>query len=96
VLIGADGDGKMVNVLFPNALDSKNQFEAGRDRLPRPGWQLATTGPAGIGSVFLLFCTRPLDPTAVRASVANGAEPPKPVPSECGASVAVYREIRVR
>ena len=93
-LNGVDSDGRTVNVLFPNALDGKNQFEAGRHRLPRPGWRLATTGPAGIGSLYLLFCTRPVDAEAVRASVATCTAPPKAVASECGASVAVYREIR--
>jgi len=94
MLIGVQTDGQEVVTLWPNKIDNNNQLAAGRHRLPRDGWQLATTGPAGIGSVYALVCTKPVDAESVRVSIVGGIAPP--AKGECGSGLAVYRELAVK
>ncbi len=50
-LIQSGTDGKTLELIFPNALDSHNQVEKGDTRLPRANWRFSVAGPAGAGEI---------------------------------------------
>jgi hypothetical protein len=56
-LLQAGSDGSL-GLLFPNAMDGDNVFEAGREAcLPRPGWRMLAGGPRGHSRLLVLVTT---------------------------------------
>jgi hypothetical protein len=52
-------DGKSVNLLFPNAVDTDNRLPAGKHSFPRPTWALKAAGPAGVDHLMALLSSEP-------------------------------------
>jgi hypothetical protein len=48
------------NLLFPNAIDSKNRIDADKEvSLPRPGWTMMASGPPGTNQFLALVSAHP-------------------------------------
>jgi hypothetical protein len=61
-LILQSSDQASTYILFPNALDEKNQIKAGEwMQLPRPQWRLTSQGPAGLNKLLVMVTDRPRD-----------------------------------
>ena len=53
-------DRQHISLLFPNALDAKNQIAAGTPvSLPRPGWAMTAAGPPGTNDMIVMVSERP-------------------------------------
>lgn len=58
ILMGSDA--KSFYVLFPNGLDKDNKIRAGQTlKLPRPDWQVKSSGPAGINQLLIMVTDSP-------------------------------------
>lgn len=58
ILMGSDA--KSFDVLFPNGLDKDNKVRAGQTlKLPRPTWQVNSSGPAGINHLLIMVTDAP-------------------------------------
>jgi hypothetical protein len=61
-ILMAGSDGKTFDVLFPNALDKKNEVAAGQSvQLPRASWQITAGGPAGTTHLLAMVTDAPRD-----------------------------------
>jgi hypothetical protein len=54
-------DGKTVDVLFPNDLDSNDFIQPGSHRFPRANWKLRAGGPAGTNHILALVSSAKKD-----------------------------------
>ncbi|MEO8654939.1 MAG: serine/threonine-protein kinase [Ramlibacter sp.] len=55
-------DKRHISLLFPNALDQKNQTQGDQPiNLPRPGWAMTAGGPPGTNEFIALVSERPRD-----------------------------------
>lgn len=58
----AGTDRKHFYLLFPNQIDRENFVAAGKEmRLPRPGWSMVSSGPAGINHFVVMVSPYPRD-----------------------------------
>lgn len=68
-LILQSSDNATSTVLFPNAIDQRNQILAGeRMKLPRPSWRIQSQGPAGTNRLLVMVTDAPRDLSLLRAS----------------------------
>ncbi len=57
-----DADGKRLRQIFPNSIDSEHRIEGGVTMaLPRPGWSLPASGPAGVAHLLAIVAPSPRD-----------------------------------
>jgi hypothetical protein len=89
-LIQAGTDGKSLELIFPNALDSNNLVPAGDTNLPRATWRLAAGGPAGTGELLAVVTPTPVSESAIRAALAQ--QRPPDMGAEYGAARASWTE----
>lgn len=69
----AGSDNKSLYMLFPNDLDSKNRIEAGQQvLLPRPSWQMKSSGPPGRNSLLVMVADSPRDIATLENTVKAG------------------------
>jgi hypothetical protein len=62
----ADSDNKKLQLLFPNRVDGNNRIAAGQDlKLPRPTWQLQSSGPAGTTTMLVIVTEGPRNLSAL-------------------------------
>jgi hypothetical protein len=72
--IGSDGKG--INLLFPNSIDSDNRMPIGRHAFPRPTWALRAGGPAGTNHLMALLSSEPKDYSQVAKRTGRFAKVP--------------------
>jgi hypothetical protein len=60
-LLHVGSDGKTFDLLFPNDNDRNNQVSAGVTSLPRAGWAVGASGPAGTSYVMAVLADTPRD-----------------------------------
>jgi len=85
-------DGKAFSLLFPNAQDGANYVAAGSVlQLPRPGWQMAARGPAGLGYLVTVVAEQQQDLRALDAAL---AEQRMPITGRYGAAMTPVREVQ--
>lgn len=60
-LLHVGSDGKTFDLLFPNDNDPNNQVGAGVTSLPRAGWAVGASGPAGTSYVMAVLADTPRD-----------------------------------
>jgi metacaspase-1 len=72
-LLHVGPDNQKVHVLYPNQFDRDNRIEAGQDVvLPRAGWGIKATGPAGQHRIVAIVSDKPRDFSAARMSTQGG------------------------
>jgi hypothetical protein len=65
-------DRESLYVLFPNALDARNEVEPGKPlQLPRANWRVRAGGPAGANELLVLVADAPRDLSALPATKAG-------------------------
>jgi hypothetical protein len=66
IVLMADADNKKLQLLFPNRVDGNNRIAAGQDlKLPRPTWQLQSSGPAGTTTMLVIVTEGPRNLSAL-------------------------------
>lgn len=74
ILLGSDR--KSFYLLFPNGLDRANAIRSNEPlRLPRPGWSLVASGPAGTDHLLVLVSDSPRDLRTLTASPPSASSP---------------------
>ena len=85
-LLQAGSDGKLLNQLFPNKLDTDNRIEPGKVRLPRQSWRIRAGGPAGTSHVIAVVSPERTEPLK---DISGDASPFASAPTEG----AVFRNL---
>lgn len=86
-------DGKILNVVFPNAIDGANYIQPGTTQLPRVNWQLRAHGPEGVGYLVAIVTPQPLNSLKVQGEANLGQFMTQP---SYGAATAALREMSQR
>ena len=90
-LFQAGTDGKSLDLIFPNALDSNNLVSAGDTTLPRSNWRLDAAGPAGTGGLLAVITPKPVAEVAMKDALAKQQIPD--LGAGYGAARSIWTEI---
>lgn len=83
-------DGRILDIVFPNAVDGANYVQPGITALPRASWQLKAKGPAGLGYIVAVLTQQPINLLTMQADANQGVFT---TPQPYGAAIATLREV---
>jgi hypothetical protein len=83
-------DGRILNVVFPNAVDGANYLQPGVTALPRASWQLKAQGPAGVGYIVAVLTQKPINLLSLQGEANQGLFN---LPQPYGAATTPLREV---